>query len=138
MAVRFSRFHLQASFTRPTDDFHVEIDPSSGTELIRLFDTKSAMKFSPKISASVAQPLPVPDPKTDQVGLGWMGPTIVEKFLSNKNLIWHNGLVGGHASYISFDKVSQTGVIILSNKAMDLHVVGSKLSRLTRIHSVKD
>lgn len=78
-----------------------------------------------------------PDPKKDQVGLGWMGPTIVEKFLSNKNLIWHNGLVGGHASYISFDKVSQTGVIILSNKAMDLHVVGSKLSRLTRIHSVK-
>ena len=79
-----------------------------------------------------------PDPKKDQVGLGWMGPTIVEKFLSNKNLIWHNGLVGGHASYISFDKVSQTGVIILSNKAMDLHVVGSKLSRLTRIHSLKE
>lgn len=79
-----------------------------------------------------------PDPKSETVGLGWMGPTFVERFLGNKNLIWHNGLVGGHASYISFDKVSNTGVLVLSNKAMDLHVVGSKLSRAVRIHSVKE
>lgn len=78
-----------------------------------------------------------PNLNTEQVGLGWMGPTIVEKFLGNKTLIWHNGLVGGHASYISFDTVNKTGVLILSNKAMDLHVVGSKLSRLTRIHSIR-
>ena len=78
-----------------------------------------------------------PNPKSDKVGLGWMGPTFVEKFLSNENLIWHNGLVGGHASYISFDKVHKTGVLVLSNKAMDTHVIGSKLSRATRIHSIK-
>lgn len=78
-----------------------------------------------------------PDPRSDKVGLGWMGATFVERFLGNKNLIWHNGLVGGHASYISFDKINNTGVLVLSNKAMDLHVVGSKLSRAVRIHSVK-
>lgn len=78
-----------------------------------------------------------PNPKSDKVGLGWMGPTFVEKFLSNENLIWHNGLVGGHASYISFDKIHNTGVLVLSNKAMDTHVIGSKLSRAVRIHSIK-
>ncbi|MBO6920359.1 MAG: beta-lactamase family protein [Rhizobiaceae bacterium] len=78
-----------------------------------------------------------PDPKSKKEGLGWMGPTIVERFLGNKNLIWHNGLVGGHASYISFEKTNNTGVLVLSNKAMDLHVVGSKLSRALRIHSIK-
>lgn len=78
-----------------------------------------------------------PNPNSDKVGLGWMGPTFVEKFLSNENLIWHNGLVGGHASYISIDKVHKTGVLVLSNKAMDTHVIGSKLSRAVRIHSIK-
>lgn len=79
-----------------------------------------------------------PNPQTGDVGLGWMGATFVERFLGNKNLIWHNGLVGGHASYISFDKTHNTGVLVLSNKAMDLQVVGSKLSRLARIHSIKE
>ena len=78
-----------------------------------------------------------PNPQTGDVGLGWMGATFVERFLGNKNLIWHNGLVGGHASYVSFDKTNRTGVLVLSNKAMDLQVFGSKLLRLARIHSVK-
>jgi len=51
----------------------------------------------------------------DGIGMCWM---IDEQ----NNIIWHNGATGNYNSYVGFDKLMQTGVVILSNLPPDYKI----------------
>ncbi|MEE9320819.1 MAG: serine hydrolase [Granulosicoccus sp.] len=69
-------------------------------------------------------------------GIGWMQPGFIERFLGNKSVVWHNGLVGGYASYVSVDVKAGTAVLILSNIAIDITMMGTMLTRIVRTQSL--
>ena len=62
-------------------------------------------------------------------GVGWMQPTFLDRFFGNKTVVWHNGMVGGYASYVSIDTKTKTGIVIFSNKAVDVTMLGMMLTR---------
>lgn len=68
-------------------------------------------------------------------GIGWIQPTFLDKFVGNQYIVWHNGRVGGYASYISIDMENKTGVVILSNKSVDTTMLGMMMTRLVRTQS---
>ena len=68
-------------------------------------------------------------------GIGWMQPTFIDRFFGNQAVVWHNGMVGGYASYVSVDTKANTGIVILSNKAVDVTMLGMMLTRQTRTQS---
>lgn len=68
-------------------------------------------------------------------GIGWMQPTFFDKFLGNAQVVWHNGMVGGYASYLSIDARTKTGVVILANTALPLDMMGMMLVRKVRTQS---
>ncbi len=68
-------------------------------------------------------------------GIGWMQPGFVQRFIGNKSVIWHNGLVGGYGSYVSIDVKAKIGVFILSNMAIDPSMIGMMITRLVRTQS---
>ncbi|SIQ94549.1 CubicO group peptidase, beta-lactamase class C family [Alkalispirochaeta americana] len=70
-------------------------------------------------------------------GIGWMQPTFLDRFLGNRKVVWHNGMVGGYASYLSIDAETRTGVVILTNqaRATRLLMLGIGLMRQVRTQS---
>lgn len=48
------------------------------------------------------------------VAMNWF---LVQNAAINRTILWHNGLTGGHHSYIGFTSDGQTGVVILANVA---------------------
>ncbi len=68
-------------------------------------------------------------------GIGWIQATFIDRFVGNKSVVWHNGMVGGYASYVSVDTEAKTGIVILSNKAVDVTMLGMMLTRLARTQS---
>ncbi len=68
-------------------------------------------------------------------GIGWMQPTFIDRFVGNQSVVWHNGLVGGYASYVSIDTKAKTGLVILSSKALDVTLLGMMLTRQVRTQS---
>lgn len=71
-------------------------------------------------------------------GIGWMLPTFIDRFMGNKYIVWHNGRVGGYTSYISIDTKNETGVVVLSNKSVDVTMLGTMLTRQVRTQSLKN
>lgn len=74
-------------------------------------------------------------PRAGNPGLGWIPPTIVDRFLGNRDIAWHDGMTGGFSSYLSIDASTGNSVLILSAKAVDATMMGMMLTRLVRIHS---
>lgn len=70
-----------------------------------------------------------------ETGLGWMLPSAADKLLGNKDIVWHNGMAGGYASFLAIDRVNHYGLIILSNKAIDVTSFGMKLTMSVRTQS---
>jgi len=68
-------------------------------------------------------------------GIGWMQPTFLDRFFGNRNVVWHNGMVGGYASYLSIDSQARTGVLILANQANATEMLGMMLTRKVRTQS---
>ena len=68
-------------------------------------------------------------------GIGWMQPTFLDRFFGNKTVVWHNGMVGGYASYVSVDTKTKTGIVVLSSKAVDVTMLGMMLTRQARTQS---
>lgn len=66
--------------------------------------------------------------------LGWMAPSVVDRLAGNRSIVWHNGRVGGYASYLSIDVAERTGVVILSAKSSELTMSGAMLTRVVRQH----
>jgi D-alanyl-D-alanine-carboxypeptidase/D-alanyl-D-alanine-endopeptidase len=71
-------------------------------------------------------------------GLGWMLPESTDKFMGNKAVVWHNGMAGGYASYIAVDTASGAGVIVLTNKSVDITSLGALLMRMVNTQSWKE
>jgi serine-type D-Ala-D-Ala carboxypeptidase/endopeptidase len=72
-----------------------------------------------------------------KTGLGWMFPDGFQEFLGGESLLWHNGMVGGYASYIGIDTVSGAGIIMLSNRSKDITGDGIVLMRIVNTQSWK-
>lgn len=62
-------------------------------------------------------------------GIGWMQPGFLDRLFGNRNIVWHNGMVGGYASYLSIGAETKTGVIILTNQASSVDMLGMMLTR---------
>lgn len=71
-------------------------------------------------------------------GIGWMQPTLLDRFFGNRTIVWHNGMVGGYASYLSIDPHTRTGTVVLSNRALDVTMLGMMLTRQVRTQSWSD
>lgn len=70
--------------------------------------------------------------------LGWMAPSPVDRIAGNRTIIWHNGRVGGYASYLSIDVAQRTGVAILSARSAEITMSGVMLSRAARVHDWRE
>lgn len=70
-------------------------------------------------------------------GLGWLFPDFFDRFMGEKNIVWHNGMAGGYSSYIAIDRINNFGIIVLSNKSIDVTLFGMTLARYTRTQSWK-
>ncbi|WP_298303099.1 serine hydrolase domain-containing protein [Flavobacterium sp.] len=73
-----------------------------------------------------------------ETGLGWILPSSADKLLGNGSIVWHNGMAGGYASFLAIDKKNNYGIIILSNKAVDVTKLGMKLAIVCRTQSWKN
>jgi CubicO group peptidase (beta-lactamase class C family) len=72
-----------------------------------------------------------------ETGLSWILPSNADKLLGNKSIVWHNGMAGGYASFLAIDKKNNYGVIVLSNKAVDVTKLGMKVAIAARTQSWK-
>ena len=68
----------------------------------------------------------------DKKSMGWMHTSIIEKLLGNKTMVWHNGMVGGYASYMAIDREREAGLVMLSSQAVDITLLGHKLINQVR------
>jgi serine-type D-Ala-D-Ala carboxypeptidase/endopeptidase len=68
-------------------------------------------------------------------GIGWMQPTFLDKFFGNGQIVWHNGMVGGYASYLSIDTKTKSGTVVLANASVDVTLVGMLVTRQVRTQS---
>jgi CubicO group peptidase (beta-lactamase class C family) len=107
---------------------------SNGLDMVKFIQANLDEKET-KISKSLIQ---THQPITKQTGLGWMLPQIMDKLIGNKDIIWHNGMTGGSASFITINKKEDYGIIILSNKAVDITSFGMKLSVMVKTQSWKE
>ena len=73
-----------------------------------------------------------------RTGIGWLQPGFLDRFFGNSTLVWHNGMVGGYASYLSVDAANRTGVVILANQATSVDMLGMMLNRQLRTQSWSD
>lgn len=67
--------------------------------------------------------------------LGWIRATPVERFFGVPDVLWHDGMVGGYAAYIAIDVAARAGVVVLSNRAYGVNMLGLHLLRLARTQS---
>lgn len=59
----------------------------------------------------------------------------MNRVAGNRATVWHNGMVGGYASYLAIDKEAGTGIVVLTNQASATDMLGMMLMRLTRTQS---
>lgn len=105
---------------------------SNGSDMIKFIKANLAESASP-VSASLIKTHQ--EQSESETGLGWILPSGTDKFLGNKSIVWHNGMAGGYASFLVVDKVNNYGIILLSNKAVDVTKLGMKLTIATRTQS---
>ena len=70
-----------------------------------------------------------------QTGLGWIQPGWMDRFVGNDGIVWHNGMVGGYASYLAIDAATRSGIVVLVNRAVDVTLLGLLLTRHARTQS---
>lgn len=68
-------------------------------------------------------------------GIGWMRASVLDRCFGSRRTVWHNGMVGGYASYIAIDRDTRTGVVVLTNQASPTEMLGMMLMRQTRTRS---
>lgn len=108
---------------------------SNGADMMRFIKanlTAHASAISPSLLKTHTRQL------DGENGLGWILPSGVDKLIGNKDVIWHNGMAGAYASFLAIDKVNNCGIVILSNKAVDVTGLGMKLMVMTRSQSWKE
>lgn len=68
-------------------------------------------------------------------GLGWMQPMFLDRVFGNHGVVWHNGMVGGYAAYLSIDPATRSGTVVLANQAVDVTLLGILITRQVRTQS---
>lgn len=86
------------------------------------------------VAASRFEAMRAPQPGGD-TGLGWMQPTWLDRLFGNQGVVWHNGMVGGHAAYLSIDPATRSGTVVLASQAIDVTLLGMLLTRQARTQS---
>lgn len=72
-----------------------------------------------------------------KTGVGWMQATLIDRFIGNRHVIWHDGQVGGYAAYLAIDPLTKTGVVVLSAQSVGIDMLGVMLMRQVRTQSWK-
>jgi CubicO group peptidase (beta-lactamase class C family) len=104
---------------------------STGHDLLR-FIRASVEPDAPAAQAFQAMRMPQFGGRT---GLGWMQPGLLDRFLGNRGIVWHNGMVGGYAAYLSIDAGTRSGTVVLVNRSVDVTLLGMLLTRQVRTQS---
>lgn len=65
-------------------------------------------------------------------GLGWMQPTLVDRLLGNRHIVWHDGATLGYCSYLSIDLQAGLALVILGAQGNGVTVPGMLLTRKLR------
>ncbi len=68
-------------------------------------------------------------------GIGWMQATFVDRFFGNRGVVCHNGMVGGYTAYMAINSQDKYGIVVLSNKSVDVTMLGIELVRQVRSQS---
>lgn len=68
-------------------------------------------------------------------GIGWIRASFLNRCFGGRRAVWHNGMVGGYASYIAIDRNTRTGVVVLTNQASPTEMLGMMLMRQARTQS---
>lgn len=135
MAARFAPGHDAKG--RPADLWHFKAlagaggFASSAQDMLK-FVAASVTPGAPSATAFEAMRRPQ---FGGQTGLGWMQANWIDRFVGNRAVVWHNGMVGGYASYLSIDAATRTGTVVLVNKAIDITLLGAMLTRQVRTQS---
>ncbi|HEX5313928.1 MAG TPA: serine hydrolase [Gammaproteobacteria bacterium] len=84
---------------------------SDGADMLRYLEANMGVLKTPLYAAMrLAQEPLLPANGKERVGLAWM--TLPTK---GGDVIWHNGMTGGYASFIGFTADGKRGVVILTN-----------------------
>lgn len=105
---------------------------SNAADMVKFIKANLDEKNAPISPSLLKTHLPQLDGTT---GLGWILADKYDKFLGNKNIIWHNGMAGGYSSHLVVDKSNNYGFIILSNKPADLSKLAMDLMNGIRTQS---
>nr|WP_225578216.1 serine hydrolase [Rhodanobacter sp. 7MK24] len=95
---------------------------STGADMLRYLEANMGLLRSPLLPAMQLAQSPrassgVPD---NQIGLIWM--TLHKE--GGQDVIWHNGMTGGYASFIGFTADRKHGVVILTNAQIGVDDLG--------------
>ncbi len=108
---------------------------SSGEDMVKFIKANLYEDYSPISKSLINSQKKIEN--TDN-GLGWLYTDWMDKFMGNENIIWHNGMAGGYASFIAIDSVNKYGIVVLSNKSYDVTYLGMKLAYYTKTQSWKN
>ena len=73
-----------------------------------------------------------------EMGLGWhFANSWMDKLMRNDSYLWHNGGTGGSTSFLAIDPTHQTGLVMLSNSAIDITDDGMWMMNILKSHSFK-
>ncbi|WML91601.1 serine hydrolase domain-containing protein [Thiothrix lacustris] len=70
-----------------------------------------------------------------KTGIGWIQASLLDRFVGNASIAWHDGQVGGYSAYLALDPQTNTGVVVLSAQSVDRNMLGMMLMRLLRTQS---
>lgn len=70
--------------------------------------------------------------KPSAVPIGWIRPTLFDRWFGDGDCLWHDGMVGGYGSYMAINPARRTGVVMLANRATALNMPGMQLMRLAK------
>ena len=84
---------------------------SSAADLARYLRANMALDKTPLAAALTLAQKPMRDTSGgDRIGLAWM-----TRKTADGEIVWHNGMTGGYASFVGFNANGTRGVIVLTN-----------------------
>lgn len=83
---------------------------SNAEDMVRYLRANMGLDKAPLDAVLSDAQTPRRDVHNGRIGLAWM-----TRKTANGDIVWHNGMTGGYASFIGFDAKKTRGVIVLTN-----------------------
>lgn len=116
-----------------TGTWDMPVLPGAGALRSNVSDLVKFIEASVEPTGTLYSQLKRTHPADDDVeGLAWAASFGMTRFWVSKDTIWHNGMVGGHTSYIAVDPKARIGFVVLSNHAKDITIPGTMMMREAR------